>query len=408
MSSSFLFRCIFSFFLFSSSSLFPFSLASSAKLRHLISDTVTPNDTLFPTQTYLGSPATNFGGLNAHNAWKLSKGSSVQPVAVLSVGCGSSAGRSGDELPYPRIQSVSLPELSALSPTDGLASLIAGATNNGIGVAGICWECVVLCVAVSDSVTVATANSLSRGLQIVIDNHIRIAVIGLSIITFDPTEIEELSAAIDRARLAGVLVISGPGQPRQGETPCNVDTMKCINKDHHPLGNYPAKLNADNLLVVGQFQGDNLSNFSDISVDIFTGSHEVPQLVDLVGTPVKTPPEFSAAMAGAVVSVIWGMRPCWGYRQIKDIIINTACSCVDPAASRVGPVISFGSRCGGTLDMYKAVSYAKHHTCQPRTQPSPLQWIGNFYSQVSTLQSFAYTTPPVAATTGKSCSPIIK
>eukprot|EP00922_Rhytidocystis_sp_ex-Travisia-forbesii_P021629 GHVS01031671.1.p1 GENE.GHVS01031671.1~~GHVS01031671.1.p1 ORF type:complete len:431 (-),score=38.57 GHVS01031671.1:719-2011(-) len=370
-----------------------------------IHPTVSPSDPSFSTQTYLGSPTEHFGGLNAQKAWTLSTGSNVQPVALLSSRCvPSPVSLPNNELPFPRIQSVPLPAFAASSGQTGLASIMAATTSNALGIAGICWECVVLCVAVRDSTTAITADSISQGLQVVIDNNIRIAVIAEGITPVSINDISVLQAAIDRARTAGVLVIAGPGQPISG-SPCNIDTLEC-SPGSSPIGYYPGKLTSDNLLVVGQFRGvgKQLSNIGSLSVDIFTGAIIPPVPVDAFGNSLPSPREFAVAFAGAVVSVIWGMQPCWGYRQVKDVIINVACNCVSPATD---PSIYNGSACGGTLDMYKAVSYAKHHSCQPRTHPLPLQWVGNFYSQLSSLKSLA--KPPAATTsTAKSCTAIIE
>eukprot|EP00922_Rhytidocystis_sp_ex-Travisia-forbesii_P021623 GHVS01031665.1.p1 GENE.GHVS01031665.1~~GHVS01031665.1.p1 ORF type:complete len:388 (-),score=45.98 GHVS01031665.1:351-1514(-) len=323
--------------------------------------TITTNDPEFSTQTYLGSPSTTFGALNAQKAWQLSKGSNVQPVALLSAGCvPSPLPLQTNELPFPRIQSIPLPAFSASTIETGLASLMAGTTNNALGLAGICWDCVVLCVGIRDGNTAVTAESIHQGLQVVIDNNIRIAVIAEGITPGSINETTVLEAALHRARVAGVLVISGAGHSPSG-SPCNIDALTC-NPGSLPVGYYPAKLKADNLLVVGQFHGAYkwLSNVGPDSVDIFTGAIVPPTPVNAFGAPVQLPAEFAAAFAGAVVSVIWGMRPCWGYRQVKDIIVNVACNCVDPVTD---VAIHSGSVCGGTLDMYKAVSYEYRSSC---------------------------------------------
>eukprot|EP00921_Rhytidocystis_pertsovi_P004986 GHVQ01008642.1.p1 GENE.GHVQ01008642.1~~GHVQ01008642.1.p1 ORF type:complete len:490 (-),score=91.28 GHVQ01008642.1:65-1534(-) len=419
--------------------------ASSPALRGLQEDSpgVTPNDSLLGAQVHLGSPLSVLGALNAQQAWLLSTGTSFTPIVLLSDGCfqsSSNAPLPSNELPYPRIQSISLPSLSpptAASAGTVLAAAMAATTNNagggvgfGGGMAGVCWECQIICLKIYEPTDIEpTANNIRLGIEFVVKNNLRIAVIPDG---FTPSllgEVDIVEAAMQFAAEAGVLVVTSPGVSSSGTGPCDIDSLRCSSQNSVPLGYYPARVKADNVLVVGQAvlsspqsptAIDNgvqfaTSNYGSLSVDIFSVIAPTALGVYADGTPISSVISsrtrgYGAALVAAVVGVLWGNRGCYSYTQIKDIIINQSCNCW-PTRDLL-PHIHSGSVCGGTIDMYKALLYSKYATCAPRTYPDGVKLYQNVSQQLANVTAYKASLifnqqrniPTQTPTTAKSCT----
>jgi serine protease len=140
----------------------------------ILSPTLVPNDTSYPTQWHYQSPDTDheIAGLNLPPAWELSTGSGSVVVAVLDTGIVNHADLQGRILPgYNFISNAAMagnnvgrtPDASDLGDytvnSDGsinksswhgthVTGTIAATTNNGAGVAGINWNSKILPVRV--------------------------------------------------------------------------------------------------------------------------------------------------------------------------------------------------------------------------------------------------------------------
>lgn len=162
-------------------------IAQDARVAYVVPDrilqpSVVPNDTRFAVQTNLAAPAAVPGGINAASAWDITEGSASIVVAVVDTGytdhpdlsakilpgynfisdpirAGNSNGRGTDahDMGDGVTSTTQYPSLSCSSsdvhPSSWhgteVASVLAAATNNGQGIAGVGWNTQVVPVRVS-------------------------------------------------------------------------------------------------------------------------------------------------------------------------------------------------------------------------------------------------------------------
>ncbi|WIM97206.1 S8 family serine peptidase [Actinoplanes oblitus] len=235
--------------------------------RHL-SAVVTPNDTL-----YAQHHQPELGQIKVPDAWQTTTGSDRVTVAVVDSGV-NQVGDLRDKL---------LPGFDFFNydddPTDTgsfphgtvVASLIAGASNNGSGLAGVCWQCQILPVRVMGPDGSGYDSDIAQGVIYAVDNGAQIINLSLGGFENDPV----LARAVAYANGRGVLVVAAAG---------NEDTTR---------RSYPAAL--PDVLAVGgtdTVQGGNnrvyFSNYSssrDNWVDVAAPAITAGMLSKGRGTP---------------------------------------------------------------------------------------------------------------------------
>lgn len=161
----------------------------------------TPNDSEWPSQAGLrvvGFP----------RVWDTSRGSSRVIVAVIDTGVDPN---------QPDLRGAVVAGANLIDPTapprddhghgTAVAGIIAARTNNGQGMAGVCWFCLVLPVKVLDRSGSGDDTRIAAGIVWAVDHGARVLNLSLG----GPGDSPELQAALAYAAYKGAIVVAAAG-----------------------------------------------------------------------------------------------------------------------------------------------------------------------------------------------------
>ncbi|MBI3932503.1 MAG: S8 family serine peptidase [Acidobacteria bacterium] len=187
-----------------------------------------PNDTFFRHQW-------NFTLLNVRRMWDIQKGDASVVVAVVDTGIAyENFGpfRKAPDWGATRF----VRGFNALTGTEHanddnfhgthVASTIAEGTNNGLGVAGLAFNCALMPVKVLDDEGFGSFFDVAEGVDFATENGAKVVNLSLG---GDATS-ETLRRAIDRAVTAGVVVVAAAGNDGVGEVafPASLDNVIAV------------------------------------------------------------------------------------------------------------------------------------------------------------------------------------
>ncbi len=148
-----------------------------AELDRYVEPAVTPNDPSYSSQWHLPK-------ISAPEAWSLTTGNSAVVVAILDTGVDAT---------HPDLASKLVPgwntKLGTSDTTDvyGHGTKVAGTAaaigNNGLGVASVCWNCLIMPVKVSGDDGYATYSAIASGLTWAADRGAHVANISYMVTT---------------------------------------------------------------------------------------------------------------------------------------------------------------------------------------------------------------------------------
>lgn len=160
---------------------------------------VTPDDPFYPEQWGLRK-------VGLPGAWGMTTGAGVT-VAVLDTGVNEVSDLAGRVLPgYDFINDDANPADDEGHGT-AVASVIAGGGNDGSGMAGVCWNCVILPVKVLDSKGSGDYVSIAKGIRYAADQGAKLINMSLAGSASSPL----LNSAVQYATDRGALVIAAAG-----------------------------------------------------------------------------------------------------------------------------------------------------------------------------------------------------
>jgi subtilisin family serine protease len=313
-----------------------------------------PNDPKFGQQTYLNV-------IDAPLAWNTQTGNTNAVIAVLDTGVeGTHEDITGKLLPGCSVIG-GFTESSCGSNVDdnnghgtGVAGTAAAKTNNGIGVAGLCWNCPILPVKVlgdGGSGTLAdTVEGILFARNYALNNPTKKVVINMSLgrdcQASGVTQSEQ--DAINAAWNAGVLIVASAGNSGNSNLQC------------------PAAANHV-IAVSATTNSDTLASFSSYGSFVDLAAPGVG-IVNAIGTS-NTPGSFYASWSGTsfsspivsgVAGLVWSAKGTLTNAEVDQILRDTA--------ENIGSATFFGD---GRVNADFAVDLASSGSPAPSPAPTP-------------------------------------
>jgi subtilisin family serine protease len=186
-----------------------------------------------------------------------------------------------------------------------VSGIVAAKGNNGLGVAGVAWDCRLMVVKVLDDLGDGWYSDVAAGLVYATDNGAQIANLSLG-----GTEDNPLMAdAVDYAEAQGTLVVAAAGNIAHG---------------HHAVL-YPAAY--DNALAVAASDANDWrASFSCYGpeVDLAAPGSSVYSTCQGGGYCYKSGTSMAAPHVAGLAALIWSYRPTYTVTQVKETMIDTA------------------------------------------------------------------------------------
>jgi subtilisin family serine protease len=307
---------------------------------------VIPNDQYFSRQwefvnngtfAYKGVVLAKLGAdMKVTEAWDIKKGDSSIIVAILDSGCrlkhdefkgriwqnkneiqGNGIdddynGYIDDYQGWNFVDSNNVPEDNNFHGTV-MASLIAANPNNGVGFAGMDWQCKIMIVKISDSLGRARSDYLAKGIIYAVNNGAK--VINISIGFKDTSYTTNL--AIDYAFLKGVVIVCGTGNDNVESVDFPAKNKKTISVGSTDPDDRRSKL------FFGTASGG--SNYGK-EIDVVAPGNYIAALsispVDYNFLGGGT--SGSTALVSGLCALLFAENPSLTPTQIHDIICSTA------------------------------------------------------------------------------------
>jgi subtilisin family serine protease len=319
----------------------------------------TPNDPLFSSLWGMHNTGQTTGGtpnvdIDAPEAWEKSVGGDAVIVAVIDTGIdythedlaanmwrnpGEIAGNGIDDDGNGYVDDVY--GINAITgsgnPLDDhnhgthVAGTIGAAGNNGVGVAGVCWNVKLMALKFIGSNNIGYTEDAIQCIEYAVAHGARVLNNSWG---GGPYE-QPLKDAIDAADAAGVLFIAAAGNDYSN------------NNDDSPK--YPASYASDNIIsvlsVTAHGEMSVFSNFGETSVDLAAPGSGILSCkrgggyVSGSGTSMATP-HVSGACA-----LLWSINSGYTYQQIKEVLLSTSDKtlpglCVAGGVMRLGTAVT--------------------------------------------------------------------
>ncbi len=248
--------------------------------------------------------------VNAYGAWDVTTGSSTIKIAVVDSGIRTNhPDFTGRVLPGYDFANNDSDASDDVGHGTHVAGIAAAAGDNGQGVAGMCWQCMILPIKVTDSDGAITSDALVRGIRWAVDQGARVINLSLGGENDSPS----IHEAIRYAASKNVVVVVAAGNSADLGNPIE----------------YPAAY--EEVIAVGATdENDRRAFFSQIHpyVDVsapgwnvastFSDSPDLPfSYLTLSGTSMSAP--YVAGLAGLLLSINPGMN----LSGVRSILTST-------------------------------------------------------------------------------------
>lgn len=282
---------------------------------------VTPNDPQYPYQTHLTA-------IQGPLAWVKTTGSPGVIVAVIDTGVnGNHPDLAGRLLPGWNTYDNNADYADVYGHGTKVAGTITAATDNGAGVASICWNCMILPIRASYPTGSATYSALAAGLVWAADHGARVANISYSV-----SNSTTVTAAAQYFMQKGGLVFASAG---------NYGT-----NDASPDNPYIVTVSAIEPVSKSLYSWSNYGNNIDVTAPGCAGSTTLMNLS--YGSGCGT--SYSSPIAAGVAALIFSANPALSPAEALDVLKRSATDLGDP-----GRDIRFGA---GMVNAANAVDLA--------------------------------------------------
>lgn len=212
-----------------------------------------------------------------------------------------------------------------------VAGIAAADTNNGLGVAGMCWGCRILPVKVLDSNGEGWYSDIIAGLLYAVDQGAKVVNMSLG----GPDQSQALQEAVSYAHDTGVLLVAAAGN------------------DGGPVL-YPAACQHV-VAVAATDQNDQRASYSNHGpqVDIAAPGGPIHSTWWRGNYFIKSGTSMAAPHVSGAAALLWSINPCYTNVEVADILLHTATDTNATVAAGWDEFIGWGR-----LDVGGAVSQA--------------------------------------------------
>jgi len=294
---------------------------------------IIPNDPYYANQAHLKA-------IKAPMAWVKSTGSPSVIVAVVDTGVnGNHPDLAGRLLPGWNTYDNNANFADVYGHGTKVAGTITAATNNGVGVASICWNCMILPVRASQPSGSASYSSLAAGLTWAADHGARVANVSYQI-----SGSSTVSAAARYFMGKGGLVFASAGNYSTNDPAADNPSIVTVS------GTDPSTSNL--------YSWSNYGNNIDVTAPGCSGSTTMMSL----GYGGGCGTSYASPIAAGVAALIYSVNPSLTPHQVLDVLKESATDLGD-----AGWDIRFGA---GMVDAEKAVAMASGESTTDTNGPS--------------------------------------
>lgn len=295
-----------------------------------------PNDYDRSRQWYFG-PAP---GVDIENAWTCYNGhSNGMVVAVLDTGCSRHPDFEKNLCSCADQDCGSFDAVYGKNPFKevpvslhgtSVSSIIAADTNNGYGIAGVCWSCRIMCIKAADDIHGHFRVSyLVDGINYMLRKKVKLS--NHSYGGFGENR-AELRAFMDLEAAGHLAIIAAGNEHCNIDKPGSRDPDACVNpKTGAILGlETPAGYDLSNFITVGatdrNSQKSSYSNYGKKKVHIMAPGSLINVLANTkYASPSKfaTGTSYSTPIVAGFIALLWGQNPALTYHEVREIVFNT-------------------------------------------------------------------------------------
>jgi len=354
---------------------------ASAQLNYVYAPDVVPNDPLFGQQY-------SHSRTQAYRGWDIETGDSSIIIAVIGTGVEPTHPDLASKLVagWDFVDGDADPSPAGDGHETSVAGVAAAATDNGIGIAGVCWGCSIMPLRVSyTSLHVAQAVDFSR-------TH-GARVVNMSFGNYDPAKYGPdtiVETAVDEAYAAGLVLVASAGNDRLFEPryPGALDSVLSIAATDQ--NDYPAIFSNGGSWVDASAPGD------DLVSTLLTGSgtygpcsgtsFSAPYVSGLAGLILSKDPSLDPLSVGIIIKATgdaifepWVGRTVYGrgrvnvHRALSLVGLPPVFASIDSpweGLTRDGGVVTIKGTAVGDSYVLETLDYTEGWLEEPSTIPA--------------------------------------
>src|SRR5689334_22588118 len=324
---------------------------------------MTPNDAYYSGQWALPK-------IQANYAWSTTTGNSSIKIAVIDTGVTAVSDLTNKLVAGWNFYDSNSNATDVANHGTLVAGVAAPLTNNGIGVAGVCWGCTIMPLRVSDTNGQGYASLVASAITWAADNGAKVAIVGYPFTAVSSVQ----SAAQYFFSKGGVVLI-----PMGNSTTFDTTPMPLITGTSVP-----------SMMAVGATDpNDQIYTWSTVGYDVALtapGAVTTTTMTDGFYTTLAQGTSYSAAEVGGVAALMLSVNSCLSATQLTNILLQTA---VD-----LGPAGWDATYGWGRVNANQAVMTASTTTCTGGGPP-PVSVVKRFTTEGTVGTPFSY---PINAT----------